>query len=463
MKKELLRALPKVDKLLFEDKLQYLKSKIDYYTFLEGIKKGIEYYRECILLNEIQNFNYQDVVEKIIGILEKSKENSLRTVINGTGTIIHTNLGRSILSEKIVKNIETIALNYNNLEYDLENGGRGSRYSHLEKLICKVTGAEGALVVNNNASAVILALNELGKGKETIISRGELVEIGGSFRIPDIMELSGTTLVEIGTTNRTHLWDYEEAITENTGILLKVHSSNYKMSGFVKNVSTKEIGELGKTKNVITIEDIGSGVLIDFSKYGVTKEPTVQESLKDGIDLVMFSGDKLLGGIQAGIIVGKKELIARLSKNQYLRAFRMNKLSIAALESIFRYYLDEREAIKNIPTLKMILESSEIPKKRGENLLKKISELKIVGNLPKMELVETQAKIGGGSMPEETVTSYGISIEGNPNSYEEIFRKNTIPIIGRIYQDKFVIDMKTVQDKEVEILVEEIIKILSKK
>lgn len=456
MKQELLKNLPKVDKLLKENKLETLGKNTDYYTFLETIKKGIEYYRQQILQNEIDSYTYGDIIKKILEIGEVSKQNSLRKVINGTGTIIHTNLGRSILSEKIVENIAEIALNYNNLEYDLDKGSRGSRYTHLESLICKITGAEGALVVNNNASAVILALNELGKDKETIISRGELVEIGGSFRIPDIMELSGTKLVEVGTTNRTHLKDYEKAINEETGILLKVHSSNYKMTGFVSSISAKELGDLGKKYGVVTVEDIGSGVLVDFSKYGMRKEPTVQESIEGGVDLVMFSGDKLLGGIQAGILVGKKELIDKLSKNQYLRAFRMNKLSIAALETIFKYYLDEREAIKNIPTLRMILENPQVVKGKCESLLELLKQIGI-----KCFMVETQAKIGGGAMPEETVISYGIAFIGNANILENNFRKNNHPIIGRIYDDKFVIDMKTIQEKDFEVLVQEIKKVLS--
>ncbi|MGL5126069.1 MAG: L-seryl-tRNA(Sec) selenium transferase, partial [Fusobacteriaceae bacterium] len=357
--KELFRKLPKVDKLLNDEKLENLSKELNYYTFSTSIKEGIEFFRKKISAGEIKDFKEEDVIEKIKEISKVMMRNSLRKVINGTGTIIHTNLGRSLFNQKMVENIEEIATNYNNLEYDLDKGSRGSRYTHLEGLICQVTGAEAALVVNNNAAAVILALNEMAKGKESIVSRGELVEIGGSFRIPDIMELSGSKLVEVGTTNRTHLKDYEKAITENTGLLVKIHSSNYKMTGFVKSVDLEELATLGKKHGIITMEDIGSGVLIDFSKYGVTKEPTVQESLKAGIDLVTFSGDKLLGGPQAGIIVGKKDLIKRLSENQYLRAFRMNKNSIASLEIVFKYYLDEREAVKSIPTLRMILEGEE--------------------------------------------------------------------------------------------------------
>lgn len=451
MKQELLRKLPKVDKLLNDEELFDLGSELDYYTFVETIKKSVEIFREGILKNEIIDFSEKDVINKIIEIGSISKLNSLRKVINGTGTIIHTNLGRSKFSERVIKNMSEVGFNYTNLEYDLENGRRGSRYAHLEELICKVTGAEAAIVVNNNAAAVILALNELAKGKETIVSRGELVEIGGSFRIPDIMKLSGSKLVEVGTTNRTYTQDYIGAINEETGLLLKVHTSNYKITGFVSNISPQELAKIGSEKGIITMEDIGSGVLIDFSKYGVTKEPTVQESIAAGVDIVTFSGDKLLGGPQGGIIVGKKDIIERLKKNQYMRAFRMDKISIAALEVTFKYYLDEREAIKNIPTLKMILENPQIVKERAEKLYSYLEKIGVKGTV-----IPTEAKIGGGSMPEETVLSYGVAFEGNANYLEEKFRKNILPIIGRIYEDRFVIDMKTLSNEEIEVVAQHI-------
>lgn len=443
MNKELFRKLPKVDKLLAHPELETLARDMSYHDFSQSIKSGIEFFRIGIQDGSVTDFSENDVIGKINEIARKNSLYSLRKVVNGTGTIIHTNLGRSLLTEKMMEHISEINTNYNNLEYDLEKGSRGSRYSHLEEVICKVTGAEAALVVNNNAAAVILCLNEFAKDREAIVSRGELVEIGGSFRIPDIMELSGAKLHEVGTTNRTHPKDYERAINENTSLLLKIHSSNYKLLGFTSSVSNPEIAEMAKTHNLISMEDIGSGVLVDFAKYGMTKEPTVQESLAAGIDIVTFSGDKLLGGPQAGIIVGKKELIKRLMKNQYLRAFRMNKASIAALEMIFRFYLDEREAIRTIPTLRMILEGAEPVLRRAEELSKLLAERKI-----SHKIVPTRAKIGGGSMPEETVLSYGIAIPGNPNKLEERFRKNEPAVIGRIYQDQFVLDMKTIMEKD---------------
>lgn len=456
MNKELFRKLPKVDKLLAHPELEELSKTLNYHDFSQSIKSGIEFFRTGIQDGTISDFSEVEVLTKIKEFGKKNGLSSLRRVLNGTGTIIHTNLGRSLFTEKMMEHVSEITTNYNNLEYDLEKGARGSRYSHLEEVICKVTGAEAALVVNNNAAAVILCLNEFSKGKEAIVSRGELVEIGGSFRIPDIMELSGSSLKEVGTTNRTHLKDYEKAIGENSSLILKIHASNYKMLGFTSSVPVEDIAKLSKENNLISMEDIGSGVLVDFSKYGVTKEPTVQESIAAGVDIVTFSGDKLLGGPQAGIIVGKKHLIDRLLKNQYLRAFRMNKSSIAALEMIFRYYLDEREAVKTIPTLKMILEPCENVLSRAKSFSSLLEKINI-----NHTLISTRAKIGGGSMPEETVASYGISLPGNPNKLEERFRKNEPAVIGRIYQDQFVLDMKTVLERDFQELSEIIQNILA--
>ena len=418
---------------------------MSYHNYYQAVKDGIEFFRNKIKNNEIENFSEDEIILKIKEISGIKNKLNLRRVINGTGTIIHTNLGRSILNEKITEDLGEILLNYSNLEYDLETGSRGSRYSHIEKLICEITGAEGALIVNNNAAAVILCLNEFANGKNTIVSRGELVEIGGSFRIPEIMKLAGTTLKEVGTTNKTHIFDYENNIDEETAVLLKVHTSNFKITGFTEGTDKKDIAELGKKYEILTMEDLGSGVLIDFSKYGVPKEPTIQESLKSGIDIVTVSGDKLLGGPQCGIILGKKSLIERLKKNQYLRAFRVNKVTISILENIFQYYKDEREAVKEIPVLNMITEEKEKVLERAERLSSMLSEKNIENNI-----VETEAKIGGGSMPEETVESYAVCFNGDAVLLEKKFRENDIPIIGRIKSDRFIIDAKTLKEKDFE-------------
>lgn len=449
MDKNLFQKLPKVDILMKNEKLEEISKKLSYHNYYQAVKDGIEFFRNKIKNREIDNFSEDEVILKIKEISGVKSKLNLRRVINGTGTIIHTNLGRSILNEKITEDLGEILLNYSNLEYDLETGSRGSRYSHIEKLICEITGAEGALIVNNNAAAVILCLNEFANGKNTIVSRGELVEIGGSFRIPEIMKLAGTTLKEVGTTNKTHIFDYENDIDEETAILLKVHTSNFKITGFTEETDKKDIAKLGKKYGLLTMEDLGSGVLIDFSKYGLSKEPTIQGSINSEIDIVTVSGDKLLGGPQCGIILGKKPLIERLKKNQYLRAFRVNKITISILENIFQYYKDEREAVKEIPVLNMITEDKEKVLERAE----KLSSMLIKRNI-KNNIIETEAKIGGGSMPEETVESYAVCFSGDAVLLEKKFRVNDIPIIGRIKNNHFIIDAKTLKEKDFEEILE---------
>lgn len=450
----LFRKLPKVDILMKDEKLAEIKKKISYSSFYQLITDEINDFRNKIKNREIDNFDVEDIIENIILNAEKHSKTNLKKVINGTGVIIHTNLGRSILNKKVFEQMKDIATHYNNLEYDISTGKRGNRNSHVEKLLTKLTRAESAIVVNNNAAAVIICLNEFAHNGNSIVSRGELVEIGGSFRIPDIMELSGTHLKEVGTTNKTHIEDYKNAIDDETKLILKVHTSNFKIVGFTKQVENLEIAELGKENNILTMEDLGSGVLVDFSKYGITKEPTVQESIASGIDLVTISGDKLLGGPQCGIILGRKELIDRLKKNPYLRAFRVDKLVLSALETTLNLYSDEREAIKEIPTLKMITENSE-------NVLKKATALynMLLENNIKTTVEKTRAKIGGGSMPEETVSSYAVRFQGSPEILEKQFREGNINIIGRISNDGFIIDLKTVFDEDIPLIVKKAITI----
>lgn len=445
----LFRKLPKLDILMKDESLDACRERLNYNTFYTLVKDEIDSFRERIKNREIEDFEKEDIIKNILERAKFAGNNKLKKVINGSGVIIHTNLGRSVLNKKIVEKMGEVASNYNNLEYDLETGKRGHRNSHLEELICEVTGAEGALIVNNNAAAVIICLNEFAKGKSSIVSRGELVEIGGSFRIPDIMELSGSKLKEVGTTNKTNVLDYERAIDEETGLILKVHRSNFKISGFTDEVANSEIARLGKERGILTMEDLGSGVLVDFSKYGVVKEPTVQESIASGIDIITISGDKLLGGPQCGIILAKQEHIARLKKNQYLRAFRVDKLVLSALEGTLRYYLDEREAVREIPTLRMITENRKEVLKRAEKLQKMLEEKNI-----STKIIDTRAKIGGGSMPEETVPSYALAFEGEAVELERYFRTGDVNIIGRIAEDSFILDMKTIRDEDMEIVVE---------
>lgn len=451
--KELLRKLPKIDEILKEDIVQKELSSTMRPIVIESLRETIDEFRNSILAGDIENFNKEDVLSCFYKRIQAKKLPKLRKVINATGVIIHTNLGRSILCKEAVENVIAAAENYNNLEYNLESGERGSRYSHVEELIKKITGAEAALVVNNNAAAVMLALNTLCSDKEAVVSRGQLVEIGGSFRIPDVMKFSGAKLIEVGTTNRTHLYDYESNINENTGILLKVHSSNFKILGFTKEVSLEELVSLGKKYSLPVVEDIGSGVLIDFSKYGFTYEPTVMNSIKKGADIVTFSGDKMLGGPQAGIIAGKKVYIDKMKKNQLTRALRIDKLTLAALEGTLRGYLDEEYAIKNIPTLYGILSSKEIHKKRAQRLKVRLKNANV--NL-EMKIGADYSMVGGGSMPGEKIETYVIKLKSTIYSAEEIekrLRENSVPIIVRLYNGEVYMDLRTLFDKDFDLIV----------
>lgn len=451
--KELLRKLPKIDEILKEDIVQKELSSTMRPIVIESLRETIDEFRNSILAGDIENFNKEDVLSCFYKRIQAKKLPKLRKVINATGVIIHTNLGRSILCKEAVENVIAAAENYNNLEYNLESGERGSRYSHVEELIKKITGAEAALVVNNNAAAVMLALNTLCSDKEAVVSRGQLVEIGGSFRIPDVMKFSGAKLIEVGTTNRTHLYDYESNINENTGILLKVHSSNFKILGFTKEVSLEELVSLGKKYSLPVVEDIGSGVLIDFSKYGFTYEPTVMNSIKKGADIVTFSGDKMLGGPQAGIIAGKKVYIDKMKKNQLTRALRIDKLTLAALEGTLRGYLDEEYAIKNIPTLYGILSSKEIHKKRAQRLKVRLKNANV--NL-EMKIEADYSMVGGGSMPGEKIETYVIKLKSTIYSAEEIekrLRENSVPIIVRLYNGEVYMDLRTLFDKDFDLIV----------
>lgn len=443
MNKELLRKLPKIDELLKDEDINKLLEDNSRILVLESLRESIEFHRNGILKGNITSFTTEGVKDLANHLLKEKGKMRLRRVINGTGTVIHTNLGRSILGQRAIENVVEVATNYNNLEYEISEGKRGSRYSHIEDIIKKVTGAEAAMVVNNNAAAIMLVLDTLAKEKEVIVSRGELVEIGGSFRIPEVMKFSGAKLVEVGTTNRTHLYDYENNITEETGVFLKVHTSNFKVLGFTESVSLEEMVTLGEKHNIPVVEDIGSGVLVDFSKYGFTYEPTVQASISKGVDVVTFSGDKMLGGPQAGIIVGKKKFIDKMKKNQLTRALRVDKMTLAALEGTFKYYMDEKEAIENIPSLNMILISEEAVKQKCNTLKRKLQN-KIKDCEFKLDRGESM--VGGGSMPMEKIPTYVIKISSNkmsPEEMEEKLRLGEISIIARVYDNELVLDGRT--------------------
>ena len=451
MSKHLLSQIPAINKILLLDEIKKLMNTYTEVAIKSAIKQYIEEIKQAILNEELSEVpSLSKIVGEVARIVEKEDKNSLRRVINATGTILHTNLGRSLLSEKIKENIESVAFNYSNLEFDIDNKKRGSRYVHLIDIIKKLTDAEDVLVVNNNAAAVLLTLNTLVKDQEIIVSRGELVEIGGAFRIPEIIKLSGGVPVEVGTTNKTHLKDYENAITEETGALLKVHTSNYKILGFTESVSNEEISYLARENELVSINDLGSGQFVDFSKFGLPYEPTVKEILDNGIDIVTFSGDKLLGGPQAGIIVGKKKYIEKMKKNQLTRALRVDKMTLASLEATLKLYLDEKEALEHIPTLHMISLSKERLFGKADVLKTKLSNLDF-----DIRIEEDKAEVGGGSYPASYLESVAVKLTHRKLHATEIERRLLeveIPIITRIKDNSIILDMRTLRTREFDIV-----------
>jgi L-seryl-tRNA(Ser) seleniumtransferase len=453
----LLRRLPGVDSLM------ELCARADFFqdipptVVVNSIRSVIDDRRQAILNADpsIDENSLLDsrMIDAVKHAVSTAMMPNLRHTINATGVVVHTNLGRSLLAAEVVENLVTIASRYSNLEYDLSVGKRGSRYSNVQDLICEISGAEAAMVVNNNAGAVLLCLETIARNKEVIVSRGELVEIGGSFRVPDVMTKSGSILKEVGTTNRTHLKDYQNAIGQNTGLLLKVHTSNYSVVGFTAEVSLRQLVDLGADCRLPVMEDLGSGTFIDFSKYGLLKEPTVQESVASGADVITFSGDKLLGGPQAGIVVGKKWIVDQIKKNPLTRALRIDKLTLAALESTLRLYRDEKKATRIIPTLRMIMLPLQEIEKRARHLA---NALKTLGDdRMHIQFVKGSSKTGGGALPLMELPSLcvGIRIEGiSANALEKRMRDNDPPIIGRIESDLFVMDLRTIQEDELSII-----------
>lgn len=459
--RNLFTLIPKIDELLEKEEVKDLMERIPRKTVLDGIREEIESLRQGIkkgkteeeILNVINN-----LTSSIEDRVNKKDSYKLKRCINATGVVLHTNLGRSLINKEIMKNVLDLASHYSNLEFDLEKGERGSRYSHLEEIIKTVVGGEAAMVVNNNAAAVMLVLSTMAKDKEVIVSRGELIEIGGSFRIPDVMSQSGAHLVEVGTTNKTHLWDYENAITENTAALLKVHTSNYRVVGFTSAVDSEDLALLKEKYDIPIIEDLGSGVLVDLSKYSLEYENTVQDSLRRGVDVVTFSGDKLLGGPQAGIIVGKKRFIDACKKNPLTRAFRVDKFTIAALEGTLKYYLDENNAVEQIPTLRMLTMPISILDNKAQRLKELICD-NIDSNYLDVEVEDNFSEVGGGSMPTERIPTKCVvlNIKKNTiNGFEERLRRFNIPVITRIYKERVYLDLRTIEDEEIEIVVDAI-------
>ncbi len=446
-----LRAIPKVDRLLLLPQVAALLTAHPRPVVLQAIRSVLAGLRTEARSGSLSGEALSDTMlaARIERELAGLTTPHLRRVVNGTGVVLHTNLGRSPLPPVIKEHLNDIAFGYSNLEFDLATGSRGTRYSHVEELLCELTGAEAALVVNNNAAAVLLALSSLAAGREAIVSRGELVEIGGSFRIPDVMRQSGVQLREVGTTNRTHLKDYRLALNEQTGLLLKVHCSNFAVVGFTAEVTAAELAALGREHDLPTMVDAGSGSLVDLGPLVGCDETTVQEYVRAGMEVVTFSGDKLLGGPQTGIIVGKRAFIEPMKQHPLLRALRVDKLTLAALEGTLRLYRDERQALAEIPTLGMLTAAEETLAARARSLASRLRS-----RLPTqigLAVVKGTSQAGGGSLPllELPTRLLRVTVDGlSAQEIEERLRRCETPVIGRIGKGAFLLDVRTILDDD---------------
>jgi L-seryl-tRNA(Ser) seleniumtransferase len=442
----LLRELPSIDRLLKHPRCEALLSRYNREYVTRRCRETLEQVRADLRQGKGRaELKEESILARVEDrILAESQPGHVR-VINATGTILHTNLGRALLPEVAIDAMAAVARDAVNLEYDLTAGKRGRREEAIQKLLVELTGAEGATVVNNNAAAVLLGLNTLAQGKEVIVSRGELIEIGGAFRIPEIMAKSGAILKEIGSTNRTHAADYENAIDEKTALLLKVHTSNYKIVGFTSEVTLEQLVAIGKTHRIPVMEDLGSGALVDLSHYGLPKEPIVAERIRAGADIVTFSGDKILGGPQAGLMVGSKELILRMNQNHLQRALRCGKLTLAALEATLKLYHQSPDITQAIPTLKAFTRSVDEIRATGEQVLPKIQA--ILGKAFSLSLEHSTAQVGSGALPTEELPTVVITVshEKEPaHRVAEKFRRADPPIIGRIRDDRFLLDLRSI-------------------
>ncbi|NLZ91346.1 MAG: L-seryl-tRNA(Sec) selenium transferase [Clostridiales bacterium] len=454
---DVLRLLPSVDQMLRKPEVKDMMERHARATVTEALRRVLQETRQRIMEggynDEISAGTIEGELVRVLDErLKKESRGNLREVINGTGVVIHTNLGRSPMADRAVADLARLSGVYVNLEYDLQSGERGSRHDIVRELLRSITGAEDCIVVNNNAAAVLLVLSAMASGKEVIVSRGELVEIGGSFRVPEVMEQGGARLVEVGATNKTYIEDYRKAINENTGLLLKVHTSNYRICGFTRQVSREELAALGREFGIPAVEDLGSGMFVDLGEYGIGDEPTVQDSIRSGMDIVTFSGDKLLGGPQAGIIAGRKEYIRKIAKHPLARAVRVDRLTLSVLESTLRIYAESERVVERIPVLSMLT----MPVDRLERRAERLVEL-LAGIEPYAEIaVETEySQVGGGSLPLERIETRVISVLPKSmtlNQLEEGLRMADTPVIGRIARDRFLIDVRTVFDHQLPVL-----------
>ena len=430
------RSIPSVGALLERDEIRALIELHGRVMVVEAIRKSVDDVRRNPGSAELP---WGALVEARLRVIEKR---SLRPVLNATGVILHTNLGRAPLADVAVDAIREIAHGYTNLEYDLDAGGRGSRYVHCVDLLRELTGAEDAIVVNNCAAALVLSLSALARDREVIVSRGELVEIGGSFRVPDIMARSGATLVEVGTTNRTHLGDYARAITSRTGAIAKVHRSNFAQTGFVSDVAVRELSPVAAEHGIPIVHDLGSGLMIDLSEFGLIGEPTASEAIGSGASAVLMSGDKLLGGPQAGIILGSREAISRMRNDPFARAMRIDKMTIAALAATLELYRDRDRALRDIPALAMISARPEKVRERCERIASALAESGIGA-----AVVESEASVGAGAFPIHGIPSFSVRITGAPDDLQHRLRSATTPVIGRIADDFLHLDLRSVPER----------------
>lgn len=463
-----LKRLPSVDELLRRPEIAALTEKYPRATVVDTVRKVLQERRKHLLETgfteeEVSRvLALETITGDVVSIVTTTGQPRLRRIINATGVVLHTNLGRAPLAEGALAAIERAGKYYTNLELDLATGKRGSRYIIVEELLLSLTGAEAAFVVNNNAAAVLLALSSLATGKEVVVSRGQLVEIGGSFRIPDVMRQSGARLVEVGTTNKTYLRDYEAALGPETALLLHVHASNYRIIGFTHETTVTELAELGRRHGIPVMSDLGSGFLVDLNRYGLPYEPTVQETVAAGADVVTFSGDKLLGGPQAGIILGKAALVERMKHHPLARALRVDKLTLAALEATLREYLDPETALRNIPALRMLTTPPKILQRRAYRLVRRLR--RIPDFTGEARIVAITSRVGGGAMPTAEPPSYGVAIPlpgGEATKIAALLRQGDPPVIARIQEDRLVFDMRTLRDEELGLLAEAVCRALA--
>ena len=439
-----LRRLPSVDQILRALDGRPELAALPRARLTALVREALDAERRRVLDNQGEPAGTDALASGVVAAARRAGVYSLRPVINATGVVLHTNLGRALLSRQGVERMAAVATAYSNLELDLASKERGSRYSHVEGLLRRLTGAEDALVVNNNAAAVLLALESLAHGKEVIVSRGELIEIGGEFRIPDIMLRSGAILREVGSTNRTHLRDYVEAIGPNTALLMKVHTSNYRVVGFTADVSSRELTELGQARGIPVMEDLGSGSLVDLRPWGFPYEPTVPEVVASGVDLVSFSGDKLLGGPQAGIVVGRQAMVSRLKKNPWNRALRIDKFTIAALEATLTAY-EAGDARDSVPTLRLLTEPLVRVTARARRVHRALG-LGLVERL-KARVVEDRAQVGGGALPTVELPTAGVALgatDAEARTLDAALRTGDPPVVGRMLHDRLFLDCRTV-------------------